>query len=175
MSKLLFEDLVPNTGINNRAKFIEKVKHYSNMLLINPNWLMSVMYIETGGKFTPDVKNPNSSATGLIQFMANTARNLGTSTQELAKMSNYEQMYFVYKYLSSYIGKMKSYPDVYMAVFSPSAIGRLDEYKVYSGSTVQPNNALDYDKDGYITAGEIRKWAWSKIPVQYHNELKKKV
>ena len=175
MATLLFENLVPNTGINNREKFIEKVKHYSNMLLINPNWLMAVMYIETGGKFTPDVKNPSSSATGLIQFMSNTAVNLGTTTQQLAQMSNYEQMYYVYKYLSAYRGKMLSYPDVYMAVFAPASLGRLDEYKVYGGSTVTPNKALDYDKDGYITAGEIKKWAWSRIPVQYHNELKKKV
>lgn len=168
---LIFENLIPN----NKAEFIKAVIHYSNLLLINPNWLMATMYIETGGKFSSNVKNPYSSATGLIQFMESTAKNLGTTTNQLAQMSNVEQMHFVYKYLSKYRGKMLSYPDVYMAVFSPSAIGRLDEYKVYGGSTVTPNKALDYDKDGYITAGEIRKWAWSKIPTQYHNELKKKV
>lgn len=168
---LLFENLIPN----NKEAFIERVKHYSNLLLINPDWLMAVMYIETGGKFTANVKNPNSSATGLIQFMSSTAINLGTSTTALAKMSNVEQLEFVYKYLKPYTGRMLDYPDVYLAVFSPVALSKSDDTKIYSGSTVTVNSALDYDKDGYITKAEIKKWAWSKIPAQYHELLKKKV
>ncbi len=172
---LLFEDKIPNTGINNKAKFIEQVKYYSTLLLINPNWLMATMYIETGGTFSPSVKNPSSSASGLIQFMEATANRLGTTTSALRAMSNYAQMEYVYKYMKSYTGRMTSYPDVYLAVFAPSAIGKADSVAIYAGSTVSVNSALDYDKDGKINAGEIRKWAWSRIPTQYHETLKKKV
>ena len=42
-----------------------------------------------------------SGATGLIQFMPNTAEGLGTSTGELAGMSRARQMHYVEKYLSN--------------------------------------------------------------------------
>ncbi|WP_236452116.1 hypothetical protein, partial [Escherichia coli] len=37
---------------------------------VNPNDLAAVISFETGGTFSPSKRNPNSSATGLIQFMA---------------------------------------------------------------------------------------------------------
>ena len=172
---LLFENKIPNTGINNREKFLSKVKYYSNLLLINPDWLMAVMFVETGGTFSPSEKNPSSSASGLIQFMADTAIRLGTTVAQLRAMSNYAQMDYVYKYLKSYTGRMTSYPDVYMAVFAPVAIGKADSVLIYKGSTVSVNNALDYNKDNAISVGEIKKWAWSRIPTTYHETLKKKV
>ena len=49
------------------------------------SWLMSCMAFESGETFSPSVRNAaGSGATGLIQFMPSTAKDLGTSTTELA-------------------------------------------------------------------------------------------
>jgi hypothetical protein len=48
---------------------------------------MACMAFEKGETFSPCVKNPGSSATGLIQFMSSTAKSLGTTTNDLCKMS----------------------------------------------------------------------------------------
>ncbi len=51
------------------------------------SWLMAAIAFETGRTFSASVRNPRSSAVGLIQFMRATAANLGTSTDALARMS----------------------------------------------------------------------------------------
>ena len=79
---LLFEEKVTR----NRATFIAKVKSISAKLLIEPDWLMAVMYKESG--INEKAVNPNGGATGLIQFMPTTAKSLGTTTAALRAMSN---------------------------------------------------------------------------------------
>src|SRR3546814_4426455 len=60
-----------------------------------PEYLMAVMSFETGGSFSPaQANNAGSGATGLIQFMPNTAAGLGTSTAALAQMSSVEQLQY---------------------------------------------------------------------------------
>src|SRR5690625_2115809 len=76
----------------NRQESIDKVKEVAENLGIDPNWLMMIMNVESGGTFDPSIKSKNSSATGLIQFMASTAEDLGTTTDKLSKMSFTEQM-----------------------------------------------------------------------------------
>lgn len=71
-------------------EFMQKVEDISNKLQINPDDLMAVMAFESW--FDPAAKNPSSSATGLIQFMGSTAQGLGTSIEELSKMSGVEQL-----------------------------------------------------------------------------------
>jgi hypothetical protein len=66
------------------------------------------MAFETGGTFSPSQKNAaGSSVIGLIQFMSTTAKNLGTSTSELAKMTAVEQLNYVEKYLKQ--GEIKQF------------------------------------------------------------------
>jgi hypothetical protein len=43
----------------------------------NPDWLKKLINFETAGTFSPTIKNPNSSARGLIQFINSTSRGLG--------------------------------------------------------------------------------------------------
>ena len=76
--------------------FKGKVVEISQALAIDPNDLMAVMAFETGRSFSPSVKNPHSSATGLIQFMDATAQGLGTTTDKLSEMSAVEQLGYVY-------------------------------------------------------------------------------
>jgi len=144
---------------DNKEMFIQKVNEYSLQLDIKPDWLMQVMNKETGGTFSPSIKNmAGSGAVGLIQFMPSTAEELGTSTSALAAMSNVQQLYYVYKYLKRYKGKMKSFGDTYLAVFYPAAIGKPDDYELPAYITKQ-NKALDLNKNGRISKAEIVKWA----------------
>lgn len=142
----------------NKLLFIQKVNEYSAMLGIKPDWLMQVMYKETGGTFDPAIKNfAGSGAVGLIQFMPATAKELGTTVEELAKMSNVQQLYFVYKYLKKYQARIKSFGDLYLCVFWPAAVGKPESYLLPLYVTRQ-NKGLDLNKDGRISKGEIVAW-----------------
>ncbi|MXC48523.1 hypothetical protein FQZ39_24915, partial [Escherichia coli] len=79
-------------GAKVSREFKLKVIEVCERLEINPDYLMACMAFETGETFSPSVRNPNGSATGLIQFMSNTARALGTTINELASMTSVEQM-----------------------------------------------------------------------------------
>jgi hypothetical protein len=136
--------------------FRAKVREVSEQLNIDPSWLMAVMYVETGGEFRSNTRNPNSTATGLIQFLESTARSLGTTTTKLARMTEVQQMDYVYAYLKPYKGRMNSMGDVYMAVFAPVAVGKPDSYVLYSSPTpaYNANASLDRERKGYITKGD---------------------
>ena len=119
---IIFKDLVKT----NQKTFIEKVVKIANDLEINVNWLMAVMYKES--RLNERAYNSTSKATGLIQFMPNTARGLGTDINALIKMSNVEQLDWVYKYFKPYKGKMNSFFDTYIVVFFPIAVGKPDDW-----------------------------------------------
>jgi hypothetical protein len=121
--------------------------------------LMAVMDFETGGTFSPSVRNPGSSATGLIQFMEATARELGTTTAALARMSQVEQLAYVERYLQKRQrerGPLRGLGDLYMAVFWPAAVGRPDSAVLFSqgSAAYAANRALDANADGKVTRGE---------------------
>ncbi len=124
---------------------------------IDPNYLMAVMHFETGGTFSPSIRNgAGSGATGLIQFLPSTARGLGTTTAELAQMSAVDQLDYVEAYLRPYANRMTNVEDAYMAVFQPAAIGQPSDHVLFSrGSLAYSQNAgLDINGDGHITKGE---------------------
>lgn len=84
-------------------------------------WLLDVMRFESfntrsGKSFDPSVVN-GIGATGLIQFMPETARGLGTSTAALSRMSRVEQMKYVEKYFEDVKGRMKHPGDVLAKIF----------------------------------------------------------
>ena len=120
------------------------------------SWLMACMAFETRRTFSPSVRNPNSSATGLIQFMAATAVNLNTTTAALAKMSAVEQLDYVGRYFQPFAGRIKSLSDCYMCILWPSAVGKPDSAVIFaSGSNAYlVNKGLDLNKDGAVTKGE---------------------
>lgn len=128
----------------------------------DPNALAAVMSFETAATFAPDKRNPVSSATGLIQFMASTARALGTSTEELANMSAVAQLRYVEKYLQGARGKFSDVADHYMAVFAPVGLGKPPGFILYSDpKTVAANAGLDrLPKDAKISKQE------AALPVQ---------
>lgn len=149
----------------NRDEFIKKVNEISNYLGINPDWLMFTMWFES--KLNPQAVNPISGATGLIQFMPSTARSLGVTTDMLRRMNNIQQLDYVLAYLKPYKGKMKSWIDIYLAVFYPSAVGRGDNYVITSDIIAKQNRIFDLNKDLDISVKEIKTVLTKNIPSQY--------
>lgn len=140
----------------------ETIARVSANLGIRPNDLAAVISFETGGTFSPSKRNPGSTATGLIQFMANTARGLGTTTEALAAMSFDQQMVYVEKYFKSRgfkPGKPQTLADVYTAVTGCANNPPGVCYSKYSSSPSNRegyagNKIWDTDGDGYVTKGE---------------------
>ena len=143
--------------------FKESVSATAKRLGISEDDLYAVMAFETGGTFNPAEKNrAGSGATGLIQFMPSTAEGLGTTTDELAKMSRTEQMKYVEKFLSNKGISGKGLSDVYMAVLFPAAVGKPDDFVLFgkgamsgfTGKAYEQNSGLDANNDGSITKAE---------------------
>lgn len=151
---MLFEEKIP---VAYRKAFTDKVQWIADQIDVNPDWLMAVMNKETGGTFSPSIKNPTSSASGLIQFMADTAKGLGTTTAALRKMSAVDQLSYVYKYFKPFAGKLHSYADTYLAVFYPAGLNKSDSWK-FPNWVYSANRGLDLNKDRIVTIGEFKKW-----------------
>ena len=151
----------------NQDEFLSKVSDISARLGILPDWLMIVM--KTESTLNPAAVNPASGATGLIQFMPDTAQSLGTSTAALKVMSNVVQLDYVYKYFAPYAGRISSPQDMYIITFFPRALGKPDDYVLQtdtiSAARIAGQNApYDLNKDKTITAGELRAAFARKIP-----------
>ena len=138
------------------SEFKTKVIGISNRLGVAVNYLMAAMAFETGRTFDPSITNPNSGATGLIQFMPSTARNLGTTTDALRVMSAVEQLDYVEKYFQPYRGRLTTLEDVYMAILWPKAIGKPNDYVLFAEPSIYytQNRGLDINSDGQVTKAE---------------------
>lgn len=141
----------------------------------DPNWLMACMAWESGESFAPDKKNmAGSGATGLIQFMPTTAKELGAyrkttlTTATLAKMTAEDQLTWVYWYFRMQIdrhGPITNLEDCYMAILWPGAVGSPVSAPLWTKgkmpTTYRQNAGLDSNKDGTITkqeaAGHVRQ------------------
>src|SRR5690606_6559570 len=132
-----------------------------------PEYILAVMSFETGGSFSPGVRNGvGSGATGLIQFMPTTARELGTSTDALARMSAVEQLEYVERYFNnrSDPGDLDTLEGVYTTVLYGSPRPDPDSTLFSQGSAAYRMNApLDVNRDGRITAGEATSFVRQRI------------
>lgn len=164
---ILFEDKVSK-------EFVNKIKEISFSLGISTNWLMFVINYETAGTFSPSKKNPTSTATGLIQFLESTAKDLGTTTAQLSSMTAVEQLDWVYKYLKPRKGKMVDYYTTYLAVFYPVAISKEDTY-VFPSSPVRSNPS--FFKTG-STKADFKKGldaiVYAQVSTDYYDDFFKK-
>lgn len=143
--------------------FRERVRWIGGELGFDPNWLMACMAFETGRRFTANVKNPASSATGLIQFMRQTALDLNTSVEALAGMSAEDQLNYVYKYFRERIkerGPITNLEDCYMAILWPAAVGKPNSHPLFINDIAKArdsydvNKGLDANKDNVVTKAE---------------------
>lgn len=170
------ELLYINKVNDNRQAFASRVIAIAANLNIEPDWLMVVMNFETAGKFSPSIKNPSSGATGLIQFMPATAIELGTTTDELAMMSNVEQLDYVEKYFRMQIrrhGTIDNIAEAYLAVFYPAAISwAMDD--VFPQKVYRQNSIFDLNKDGVINKQEIIDRILQTVPANYKASISQK-
>ncbi len=139
--------------------FLKKVKQIAKRLNCNYRDLLGVMNSESG--INAAAKNPNGSASGLIQFIESTANSLGTTCAALRRMSPVDQLDYVEKYLQ----RMKSAAgfssnhklsagELYALVFLPARAKR--EVLASSGEAYYAaNRGLDKNHDGKITKDEL--------------------
>lgn len=165
---LVFENKVP---IAYRSAFVAKVIDIAGKLDVNPNWLMAIIDLESAGTFSPSITN-SLGYTGLIQFGKSAAKDLGTTTDALRKMSAIDQLDYVYKYFLMHKGKYKSYVDTYFAVFFPLAIGKPDDWVIQGGGLTakqiyDSNPAFRHVKDGKVRVWEVKKTLLSKLPSEW--------
>lgn len=162
METLDYLDL-PGLAARERAEpgFATALAEVAQRLGLDPNYIGAVMSLESG--FDPSATNPHGGATGLIQFMPDTATMLGTTTSALRGMSAVQQLRYVEAYYKR-VGRGIR-PDVagdyYMATFMPSFIGSSADTVIASAGepVYDENKILDATHDGVLTVGDV----WSTI------------
>lgn len=140
----------PGAGFT--AEVANAIKWGAGELGIDPNHLASVISFETGGKFGTNVRNPKSSATGLIQFMDGADGKSdklywGMTRDQFGSLSIDEQMKYVVKFFRG--KKLKpgaGIGDVYDAVTGTGYRKGTSSYEL--------NKVWDANKDGYVAPGE---------------------
>ena len=166
--------------IKNKEKFLNRVIDVSNNIgLVNPNHLMAVMFKESA--LNSKARNPVGGATGLIQFMPDTAKGLGTTTDALYAMDNVIQLDYVEKYfllVKKWTKKeLHTYEDLYLATFWPAALGKPDDFIIQSAKMSKElialqNKSVDLNKDSKITVGEFREYTRKRLGNDILSKLK---
>ena len=169
--KLMFEqggtgdcpELIWGTKVS--CEFRQKVVEISKRLECDPNHLMAIMALETGGKFDPFVKNKQGYV-GLIQIgdlaAADINRRKGTkiTTNHLRYMGPEFQLKYVEYHLDPKKGQLKTLADFYLAVLWPAAVGQggNDNYVVFDDdATGRKKKGYRQNKSFLKEEGEITK------------------
>lgn len=148
--------------------FGSKLAAVAEALGFNPSYMAVVMSLES--LMQPGISN-SIGATGLIQFVPSTAKQLGTTVDMLAKMTGVEQLEYVRRYFAPFMHSIRpSEPgDYYMAVFMPGYLGAprdtvlgekdsteiLPKTSLTKGKIYAQNPGLDVNHDGKITVGDV--------------------
>lgn len=143
-------------NIREDKAFMSEVNRLAGKYKTSADAILGVMSFETGSSFDPSKRNTVSGATGLIQFLPSTAKALGTTTEKLAAMSRAQQMRYVEKYFDQFNLDAPTDKDLYMAVLWPKAIGKSDDFVLFTEGTkaYEQNSGLDRNKDGKVTKAE---------------------
>ena len=159
-------DLIYIDKVYNPTSFDAKVRDVAAKLLINPNWLMQVMWSES--RLKPTAVNRYSGASGLLQFTNVAIDGWGISLQDIRQMDAIAQMDLCYKYLYRFRGKINSYYDLYAAVFFPSVVGKPDGWVLHEPGRSQAliaaqNKVMDYGNKGYITVSDFKRYVKGQV------------
>jgi len=151
--------------VSKDTDFMASIKSTASSLNVSEDDLLRVIQFETAGSWDPAQPAYGSNGVGLIQFMPETAKGLGTTTKALAKMTRAQQMPFVEKHLKMFLTDPKkkyNFGDLYLAVHFPAAVGKPDDYIVYSKKhkyktrrdAYKVNSGMDVNGDGKVTRAE---------------------
>lgn len=141
--------------------FYNKVIQIAKNVNCSPNDLMALMYSES--RLNATAVNKKTKATGLIQFMPETAKGLGTSQEALKTMSAEEQLKYVEKYLLS-AKKARGFGNSYIdagTLYALTYVPKMAKNEVIATKSNDPNGwysynkGLDTNKDGKITKSEL--------------------
>jgi Transglycosylase SLT domain len=148
--------------LREHPQFWPKLQAVAERLKTQHAWLLNVMAVES--LFDPSARNslPGQSASGLLQFVKETASRLGTTTAAIREMDPVEQLHLVEKYFAPFRGRLNSMADVYMAVFRGFIIDGKDEAVISPLDNSRKeqriyalNRWLDFNGDNKITKGEL--------------------
>ncbi|WVH13560.1 tape measure protein [Acinetobacter phage vB_AbaM_fThrA] len=125
---------------------------------VNPNDLAAVISFETGGTFSPSKRNPKSSATGLIQFMAGSGgtkgKYYGMTRDQFGSLSFDEQMKYVEKYFKDRSSRFRAGNEAKNT--TGDVYGAVTGYGYKKGSReYELNKVWDSNKNGIIEKGEM--------------------
>ena len=146
-------------------EFMKKLQQVAERLGVEQEVLLKVMKFESN--LDPQAVNSMSKATGLIQFMPDTATGLGTSVEELYNMTATDQLNFVEKYYKrAGVKPGATVGDLYMLTFMPAAANKPDDFvignrnggRVFNldaGKVYAQNKGFDKDNDGIFTKADI--------------------
>jgi len=142
----------------------QEVINVSRRVGVQPEWLANLINAESG--FRASAVNKYSGASGLIQFMPDTARGHGTTVEAIRGMNAMQQMPYVEEYLQSKSrshGGLQTQEKLFLAVFYPAAIKAstreyCDRYGVKApcydqyqmSSSVRSQNPGIHDAQDYI-------------------------
>lgn len=164
---LPYLDLIPPAD---QASFESGLRTMASKLGGKPEWYAITMYRESGMK--PTARNAQSGATGLIQFMPDTARTLKTTTDALSRMSALHQLPYVEAYYRMQIAQVQARPaslvDVYLLTLYPKAVGKPGAYVVFRMNTVayRQNKSIK-PQGGDITVTDIAQWVSQAVPAEW--------
>lgn len=110
--------------------FVDKLSAVANYIGAKPQDLLQAMLYESAGSLDPAKKGPHvpgmGRATGLIQFMPETARGLGTSEGAMERMSALQQLDYVKKYFEPFKGQLGNYTQLYRTIHGGNPNANLD-------------------------------------------------
>jgi Transglycosylase SLT domain len=148
--------------LREHPQFWPELQAVAERLKTQPAWLLNAMAAES--LFDPSARNslPGQSASGLLQFIEETATRLGTTTAAIRKMDPVDQLRLVEKYFALFRGRLNSMADVYMAVLRGFIVDGKNETVVspLNNSAKEQriyalNRWLDLNNDSKITKGEL--------------------
>lgn len=148
--------------------------------------LAVLISLESG--FIARARNPNGSATGLLQWTDVGARAVDTTPSEISTMSRRDQLELAGKYLARVLRSLRQTPasceELYLANFCPAVVGSRDETILgisdpaplpptpglipkpsedgpcgNMGKVYAANLGLDTDGNGLLTVGDVRAHA----------------
>ena len=138
-----------------------QVRQIAKEIGIESKWLYQIFYVECLKFGDIHKTNPYSNATGLIGFLPSTAQYLGTSTEEIQKMSMHQQLNLTHKYLKIMAKdkEIKNEVDLYLLIFRSTALGKPDNYIIgEKDSQISEQNPIFRNESGTITVKDIRNF-----------------
>jgi len=159
---------------------LRALMNMSNKYGIPFEWMINLIRHETATTFNPAVTN-YIGATGLIQFLKSTAQGLGTTTDDLRKMTFQQQLVYVDNFLAKNLkrhltpeGKIPkdfTQGDLFMTIFYPAAVRKPD--LVFPASVPQYNPGVYKPKDYADKALRAAVFPISIFPYSYADFISK--